>query len=811
VPVTGSGGGERARSAAQRRGTRGNVPVELTDFVGRRRELARVKRLSTASRLVTLTGVGGVGKTRLALRMAGEVRRTYTHGVWFVDFTLVAGPGLPIAETQDADVLASVVLATLGMPEQGHASLEQLTGYLRERQVLLVLDNCEHVVAGCARLADALVTSCPGVRVLATSREPLGVAGEVLCPVPPLRVPRSSRREPPGDLVGYESVALFLARARAARPDFALTDDNGDAVAELCRRLDGLPLAIELAAARVRALAPQQIVDRLTDRFALLARGRRDAPSRQQTLQACVEWSFELCMKPERLLWARLSVFDGGFDLDAAEAVCTDDALLPEDVIDVLTGLVDKSVVTRLDTGDDDGPQTGQPGRTARYRMLETIRAFGRQQLTECGDLQAMRRRHADWYAQLAARASTEWVSDRQTSWYTRLIQEHPNLRAAIEFLLTDADDAEAALRIIRDVPRLYWWWPGMWREGLGWLERALTRVTAPTPLRAYALIQAADLTAWQGDADRVRRLLDDGEDLAQRVQDTHTLAFVAYIRAHTDHHRSDLTGTIETTEHGLALLASMPEPDVAMQLPLLLTMGGYAAATGDHDLAGRSFAEALRIAAARGELVCRSTATWGLGVVAWNHGELAEAERLAADAIRIDGLTGRQDRYVTALSTDVLAWVAARREEYSRAATLLGIIDTLTGDAGKPLPAMQLRDHDACELQTRTALGDATFTRTRQHGQALERDAAIAYALGERHERTPATAPATTAFDPLTRRERQIAELIAQGLPNKTIASTLTISRRTVEGHVDHILTKLGFTSRAQIAAWIADERPPD
>ena len=337
-------------------------------------------------------------------------------------------------------MLAFLVTATLGLREQGGGSpLRGLVGQLADRQLLLILDNCEHLIPASAIFADALLRGCPGLRILATSREPLAIAGEMLFPVPPLPAPDPGQRPSLAELGRYEAAALFLARAQAVAPGFGLTADNHLAVAELCHRLDGLPLAIELAAARIRTLAPQQILDRLSDRFRLLSRGNRAAPERQQTLRACVDWSFDLCAKPERILWARASVFTGGFELDAVEGVCADEHLPEADLLELVAGLVDKSILTREDVG-------ASHAEAARYRMLETIRDYGQDKLGEAGEDAVLRRRHRDWHQQLAARTRAEGVSDRSAYWMARLTREHPNLCAALEFCLTEPGGAEAAL-----------------------------------------------------------------------------------------------------------------------------------------------------------------------------------------------------------------------------------------------------------------------------------------------------------------------------------------------------------------------------
>jgi predicted ATPase len=355
----------------------GNLPAELTEFIGRRRESSEIKHLLAQSRLVMLTGVGGAGKTRLALRVAAGVRRAFEDGVWLVDLSELRESSPLGQDIHDPEVLAYLVMTALELRRQGTGSaMRLLTEYLADRQTLLVLDNCEHVLPASAVLVDVLLRACPRVRVLATSREPLAIGGEMLYPVPPLTIPDLNDRSILADLLRCESVALFVTRARAAVAGFALTDD-GVAVAELCHRLEGLPLAIELASAWVRVLSPQQILDRMADRFTLLSHGSRDAPARQQTLRACVAWSFELCTKPERLLWARSSVFVGRFELDAVEGVCADDCLPADGMVDVLAGLVGKSIVERVDMGDghDEHDRRLRPGAAHRRRGADDAAA----------------------------------------------------------------------------------------------------------------------------------------------------------------------------------------------------------------------------------------------------------------------------------------------------------------------------------------------------------------------------------------------------------------------------------------------------
>jgi predicted ATPase/DNA-binding CsgD family transcriptional regulator len=782
-----------------------NLPAESTSFVGRRHEVGEVKRLLAESRLVTLTGVGGTGKTRLALRAAAQLRRVFADGIWFVDLTQLHARELLTHDVYDADALAYLLGATLGVREQGGPPLRALVEQLADRRLLLVLDNCEHLISASAILAEALLRGCPGLRILATSRETLTVTGEKLFPVPPLPVPDPGDLPSLAELGRYEAVTLFVARARAALADFGLTEANHRAVAELCHRVDGSPLAIELAAARVRLLAPQEILDRLADRFALLSRGSRDAPRRQQTLRACVDWSFDLCAKPERLLWARLSVFVGGFELDAVERVCADEALPEADLLDLVAGLVDKSILDRVEVGDGGvGP--------ARYRMLEAIRDFGKEQLVAVGEQAILRRRHRDWYRQLVAQAKADWLSCRQAEWVARLKREDPNLRAAVEFCLTEPGEAETALLIVIDLPRVYWFFRGAASEGLDWLNRALAHVTAPTVLRARALVHGGHLGLWHGNAEAGTPLLEQGEALAERLDDPFARAYADHARAHAALLGNDVNGAIECGERALAILTGMPQPDVTLRLSVLSQVGFAAHLAGDHERATRWCQEALEITEPHRNSFVRSYALLELGLIAWQQGDVRQADQQVREGLRSARKMGLQDPNFTTLSIDALAWIAAHQQRYGRAATLLGTVDTLPGNLGRPAARVPLTaDHETCERCTREALGDGAFTDAFRLGQALSLDGAVAYALDDARQSGPPASERPDPSTPLTRREGQVADLLADGLSNKEIAGRLVISPRTAESHVEHILTKLGVANRAEAAAWMATQRTPD
>lgn len=441
IDVVGSTALQEADAAVMRQAFAGhdahpnNLPRELTSFVGREREVAEVKRLLGMTRLLTLTGSGGVGKTRLVLRVASDLVGAFPDGVWLVE---LAGLG-------DPTLVPQATASALGVREQpGRSLLDTLIDVMRPRTCLLVLDNCEHLVAACATLANGLLRTCPGLTLLATSREPLGIAGESVWRVPPLTLPDGSGddalADSPSTLARYEAIRLFEERARAALPAFSLTNQNAPAVVQICRRLDGIPLAIELAAARSRGLAPEQLSTRLNDRFRLLTGGSRTALARHQTLRALVDWSYELLSEPERVLLQRLSVFAGGWTLDAAEVVCAGDDLETGDVLELLLQLVDRSLVLAEDT---DAGRT--PG--VRYRLLETLRQYGAEKLYEAGDEDVMRGRHLSWCLGLAEVAGPSLRSRGTTDQDRRLDVEHDNLRAALGWSLMSETSDEIRFR----------------------------------------------------------------------------------------------------------------------------------------------------------------------------------------------------------------------------------------------------------------------------------------------------------------------------------------------------------------------------
>ncbi|MGW4350979.1 protein kinase domain-containing protein [Nocardia sp. NPDC004582] len=751
----------------------GNLPLELTSFVDRRTQLSEVVNLLAGSRLVTLTGIGGVGKSRLALRAAHKARQRFPNGAWLVE----------LGELRDDALLPDAVAAVLGIRSQGVISVQDtLVEALAPYELLLVLDNCEHVIDAAAKLSEALLRACPTVRILATSREALGIGGETVYPLPPLGIPESSKER---TLAHSHAVALFVERATAAVPGFEMTDANQLAIAQICARLDGLPLAIELAAARLRTMSVEQIRTRLGDRYALLSRGGRGIPKRQQTLRYSINWSYDLCTPDEKRLWACLSVFTGGFELDAVEQVCADQ--VPEfQILDTLSALVDKSILVRQEA---DG--------AVRFRMLETVQEFGREQAEEAGLYPDLHRRHRDWCERLVGHANVEMIGPRQLDWVARLERELPNLRKALEFSLSESD--AGGLGMVTDL-YLFWGLRGRLHEGCRWYGRALEHPGGRDVDRARALFAAGTLVGLTGDLTTANQRFAELRALAERTSAPLVAAFVDHVDANAALARGDVgeSDAVALLIDAIGRYEACGE--LGMQLDAQLSLGWAYALAGDTHGAVACHEKTLAMTATAGESIYRSWALFAAGFAVWRDGDPDRAKRLLEEGVRLSALIA--EPLVAAGCLETLAWIAADRNEARRAAVLMGAADALGRLAGTA--TLMVRDlltyRSDCMRGSREALGQRAFDRARQEGSAMSLDTAVRLALDDR---SPA---AETTPQVLTKREQQVAELVAEGLTNRAIANRLVISQRTAQGHVEHILVKLGFTSRAQIAAWVAE-----
>lgn len=766
-----------------RSGGKRGLPADLTSFEGRRSDLSHVKQLLGEARLLTLTGFGGVGKTRLALRSAREMARSYVDGVAWVE----------LADLRDPALLRQSVVDALGMPEMPvKDTWRAAMHHLERRRMLIVLDNCEHLLAEVAAMVDEMLLHAPGLRILATSRQILGVQGETVLCVAPLPVPPDSRADEPGVASLFPSLALFRERAAAVVPGFQLTPENQRLAVDLCRRLEGIPLAIELAAVKLRVLGLEDLIARLDARLGVLAHPARVGPLRHRTIEATIDWSYDLCTADERLFWARASVFAGGFSVDAAEQVCAGGDVPQEAVLDVIQSLVEKSLLHRTDV----------QGRV-RLRMLEPIREHGLARLREMGEYDDVIHRHLGWVEALLDEACLQWFGPTQEIWCDTLRLEQPNIRAAAEHCLADEDCRPRALAL---VGQPWFLWIALFLdEGRHWLERAVAAAPAPGLPRAVALGTLSYVASLQGDHRRADEAAGEALRLAVEFGDDRVRAYATHV-AGLSALFSDPQRSKALLEEALALYEGHDVLDdhiVALRVQLALAY----LFCGELDAARGHFEWCRDLSLLTGERWLLSYALYGLGFVEKLEGGPEESLALAREALDIKWYF----RDLCGLSTtmELIAWAHADAQRFQDAACVLGAADTLWASFGVRLfgsPHWLENGHRA-ERAAREALGERVFDAAYRSGSALDGADAIAVALG-RTGAPSAVDLAHTSGVRLTRREDQIAGLIAEGLSNRDIAERLVISQRTAEGHVERILAKLGFHSRSQVAAWVGERR---
>ena len=759
---------------------RGNLPAELTSFVGRRRLLQAVKSGLTSARLLTLVGPGGVGKTRLALRAATDLQRGVADGVWLVE----------LAGLREAELVPKAVMTALGLRDQAAGwTVSRLVDFLRARRVLLILDNCEHLVDACAVLADTLLREAHELRILATSRQPLDVPGERVLQVAPLGLPEGGAASGGDAVLQSDAVALLVERAAAATGDFALSDDNVAAVVELVRRLDGMPLAIELAAGRLRALGIRQIVDRLDDRFRLLSGGPRTAPERQTSLRAAIDWSFDLLAGQERATLCRLALFRGSFGLDGAEAVGTSPATPREQVADVLGALVDRSFVTRAGTSTE-----------ARYRLHETMREYALGRLRESDDEAAARQQFLDFYTEAVQQYFDTWTTTAVRTWFPWIEGEMDNVRAVLDHCLTTPAERRRGLRI---VGQLGWYMYGRaTTEGMYWLDRYLES-PGDDEVMAQPVLARALLTFLQSDLDGAVHAATDAADRARRCSNDVVEGQALTIGALAHAMAGDFDQAREAIDEALVVARRHDDPGL---LALIALAQGLAALTsGDAAAAYPIYQQAADLCQQHGIVYALGHHLGGAGMACVALGRFDEARRLLDDAVRL--ARDLDDPGALIFRIEDLVCLAAAAGQPERAARLSGVTATLLREIGGEIhPPIRAR-LDQAEQRARTQLGEARFERARREGEALDRHAAIALALEERPA-APEQRTNGSHHTALGKREREVAEMVADGLSNKEIAARLFLSERTVETHVYNILNKLGFNSRVQIASWVSAGR---
>jgi predicted ATPase/DNA-binding CsgD family transcriptional regulator len=762
-----------------------NLPLQLTSFIGRGRETTEIEELLEEGRLLTLIGPGGSGKTRLALAVASEVAQRFEDGVWLVK----------LAPLSDPDLLPQAVASVLGVRESPGTSLaDTLAAHLGTRHLLLLLDNCEHLPGACVSLAEGLLRRCPNLRILATSRAALGAVGEALFNVPPLTLPDPRRGPTVGSLPEYEAVRLFVERAKAVRPDFTLTEANALAVAHICYRLDGIPLALELAAARTKVLSVDQISERLDDSFALLTGGGRTRMPHHKTLRATMDWSYELLTERERTLLARLSVFASGFALEAAEAVGTGGSIDGYDVLDLLAFLVDKSLVL---VAEHDGE--------ARYRLLETVRQYGREKLEESGEAEPILQRHAGFYLALAERA--DLMSREQAVWLERLENEHDNFRAALALSLGgDALSEEGIRSGLRMAVALwpFWYTRGYLSEGRGWLESAIMMSgSVASSAKAAALNGAGYIALFQGDYGAARALLERSLALYRELRNDEGVAssliylgFVAVLSL------QDLETVPALEEEAMGLRPRLRDPLVVANL--LLLSGLVAINQGDLERAVSLHRESLTMFRemhdARGMGHCFNN----LGFLALLRNDHEEAAALLRENLRL----ARQSGYklATQYSFLGLGFVADSWNDPVRAARLWGATETMEETFGiKITPiARSAMDYETRVATARSHAGETAFQTAWSEGRSMSPEEAIDYALQEPELLDDAELPAYPAG--LSTREVEVLRLVAQGMTNAQVAQELYISPRTVNAHMGSVYHKIGSSTRAQAARFASE-----
>ncbi|MBV9577233.1 MAG: AAA family ATPase [Chloroflexi bacterium] len=784
-----------------------NLPLQLTRFVGRDADLLEIRDKLTQQRLVTLTGTGGVGKTRLALEVAASLRPRFEGGVYLIELASLAEPRL----------VAHAIAAPLGIRAEAQVPLEQsLVHALRPRHVLLVLDNCEHLIEACAHLADTLLRACPHLQLLATSRQPLRIAGEWTWRVSALPVPGAASADLPARrLLEYAGVRLFVDRA-SATAGFVLTDDVAAAVARVCQRLEGIPLALELAAARVPALGVAELAGRLDDALRLLVDGSRTAPARHQTLQATIDWSYGLLSSAERTLLDRLSVFAGGFMSDAAEAIASD-ANAELTTLTLLGRLVDRSLVS---------VETMRDG-SVRYRLQEVVRQYGQARLARRGELEGIQARHAAFFRDFARRAETGVFGGQRANWQDRLELDLDNFRNARAWFV-DRAETESALRLnaylflllayrgfasegraaLREALDLPGGSPTMRGRALhclallaylqadyaaaaeyGRQSLALRREVGDPAELAWSLLERGTTATAQTEFETAVAMLQEAREASERGGAAYVVAYSTAVLGYAESLRGNLAAAREYASHALKL--SEARHFIAPTSHALATLGEISALEGDQAAAAAALQSALARASTPGEAYLVTRPMLALALIALDRRELVHAQELLSETIRESRRLGNPHRVAQCLERVALF---AARSGQADPWPFVATATCIRADIASPLSPFERR-----LLDERLPTLDHANTSASPWSLDAACDAALALL---------APVPTRQARPRLTPRETEVAELVARGLSNREIAQTLTIAERTATSHLEHVLNKLGFHSRTQIATWVTAQR---
>jgi predicted ATPase/DNA-binding CsgD family transcriptional regulator len=687
-------------------GLRHNLPLQLTAFVGRADELLEIQRLLLEKRLLTLTGVAGCGKTRLALEVAGRSLNAYADGVWFVDLTPVS----------DGQLIPRAVGSALGVRERPRKPVMQtLVEHLNGRRLLLVLDNCEHVIDGCAHLADTLLHASPGITLLATSREPLRLGGETIWRVPPMALPDPLAPIDLDALALCDAVRLFLDRAQLAAPAFHVNAENAPAVARLCHGLDGIPLAIELAAARAGVMSPAQILDRLQDRFGLLTGGSRTAPARHRSLQSALDWSHDLLSDRERRLFRRLSVFAGSFSLESIEAVCSGDDLEVAAIAGLLGSLVDKSLVSATGAGHD----------RIRFRLLDTLRQYGSERLVECGEKETLHRCHWEFFVALAETAFPNLRGHEQKEWRRRLVDEMDNLRSA--FWRTHEREPVASLRLAYALTP-FWVLHGSVEEGDSWLEAALSQCPTRDQLRAATLMEGGWVSTWCGDMSRASARWLEGLDIYQELGNLRGIGQALTSLGQDAQWQGDPETAHKRYVDGLA--TSRRGGDKREIVISLMFLGQSFLHRGDHDNARMNLAESLALSEPLGDLRLKSYPLTWLGMNATATGDFETARSFLEEGLRIGKTLDFPLGVARALMN--LAELAAAQSHSIRALRLAGAAEVLYEPVSSGRFSLERPGLERRLERSRHELGRERSAVCWAEGRAMSQERAIEYALSD-------------------------------------------------------------------------------
>ncbi len=789
--------------------------------------MLEIKRELETTRLLTLIGTGGSGKTRLALEVARDLAGSYPDGVWLVE----------LAPLSEEALVPKAVAEAIGVPERPQESLTiTLTEVLGDKELLLVLDNCEHLLDDTSRLVDSLLDSCPRVHILATSREALGVEGEVRWPVPPLSAPDPQYSPTVEELERSESARLFLARARNRDPSFAFTPGNARDVAEVCSKLEGIPLAIELAAARAGTLSLEQISERLEDSLELLTRGGRTTAPRQRTIRGTLDWSHDLLSERERKLFRRLSVFAGGWDLGASEAVVSGGGVEQSEVLELLSGLVEKSLVV--------AEPTAGSGR-GRYRLLDPIRQYALEKLEQSGEAEDVKRAHAEYFLAVAEEAEPQLIGPRETEWFERLVEELDNFRAALSWV-SEHGEAELSLRLAGALGS-FWFWEGHCGEGRRWLERALTQGGTTSALARAKALGAVSLVASQlndharakeaaeeglrlseeagteggrrpffvwnspttfflnrlanvsmeeGDHERARALGEESLALSRQANEAQGIVWSLLTVAIAATLRADYEESERRYAEGLSLAREL---DSAYARFLYLVNWGWTALLrGDHQRATMLIEEAVELAQERrrGFMGLLSRPLGNLGWAALLGGELGRAKVQFGENLTFSKALG--EKATLLMSLEGLACVAGAEGETLRAARLFGAAEALTEEMGYRLVPQERAVLEPYQASVRSQLGEAGWEEAQARGRAMGLDEAIEYAVSQEKPSTATLSSASEHPAGLTSREVEVLRLVATGLTNAQVAKELFLSPRTIQRHLNSIYRKIGVSSRA-------------